>query len=96
MIMGRPISEHWTEAVALTAHLEANPPPDDGSTAPGAAEWNGVFELEGAVIHGPITSRADAIAKLKAVNLYVAERGRRTDDAEGQAIAAVIEWMEAQ
>ena len=51
-------------------------------------------EVEKAVLKGPITDAADAIAKLEAV-LPSFEEGERSDGADADALAAVIEWLKA-
>jgi hypothetical protein len=49
--------------------------------------------LETAILTGPIRSRADALAKLRAVALCIAAGGR-TDNADALALDATILWLE--
>jgi hypothetical protein len=80
-----PLASLWAEATAL-------------ATRPGRhmfdAERDRVNDLENAVLHGVITCRADALAKLKAVALSFV-RGERTDGSDARALADATAWLEA-
>jgi hypothetical protein len=86
----RPIADLWTEAEQIDRWI------DEGRyTAAGGAtvfEQSSCLVLE--VLKGLITSKADAIAKLKAAGLSFA-RGHRCDELEGPAHVEAIRWLEA-
>jgi hypothetical protein len=50
--------------------------------------------LETAILSGPIRSQDDAIAKLRAIAFALAGGGR-TDNADLDALAQTIRWLEA-
>ena len=90
------IAEMWAEAEALIGRLEAEVASlsDGEDDARLDAPYGRAFALEGAVLVGPIRGRADAIAKLKAVNLTF-ERGTRLDKMDHPALSDAIRWLEA-
>jgi hypothetical protein len=47
------------------------------------------------VLHGPIRSLSDVIAKLRAIGLSLVE-GERTDGADRDALDQTIRWLQAQ
>jgi len=58
------------------------------------ADVEELLALEERVFLGPVQSAADAIAKVRAVELSLAEGGR-SDGIDQQALAQVVRWLEA-
>jgi hypothetical protein len=83
------IARAWAEAVALCAELLADEGPDERE-----ADWDRYFALKKAALKGPITSRADAAAKLKAVHETI-DAGSQTNEHDAAALAQAIAWLEA-
>ena len=88
---GPAIAAIWAEAEALKAALVLR---RDTATEDDQATGYGVlFEMEGRVLADPIRSRADALAKLKAVAVW-RERGEKADGGDVDGLAQVIAWMD--
>ena len=98
-VHGGDLAEMWT----LSRQMEVDAPKlgvdDDGPLGADEgpesdAHWNRFFALEEAVMAGAIHTKADAVAKLRAVEL-IFERGDRIDGADHTALLDVIRWLEA-
>jgi len=83
------VAEMLDQSSALVAALVADDRPDDETET----DWDRVFNLESAVLEGPILSRADAAAKLKVINLAF-ERSMPDSRRDIAALAQTIAWLE--
>ncbi len=81
------VAAHWACFNATKADLDRRPDTPE-------EEWDLLFQIEELVLCGPIQSKADAIAKLRAVARSV-RIGERYDGADWRAIADVTRWLEA-
>jgi hypothetical protein len=97
------IGATWTAAETLQARLDAEKAGwfeacDQGgdireqAEADRDAKFDRLFGLEDAVLAGPINSRFDAAAKLKAVAVW-AHRGEKADGGDVRALEQVIAWL---
>lgn len=59
-----------------------------------SADVEEILALEERVFLGPVQSPADAIAKVRAVELSLADGGR-SDGIDQQALVQVVRWLEA-
>jgi hypothetical protein len=81
------VAAHWACFNATKAELESRPDAPE-------EEWDVLDQIEKLVLCGPIQTKADAIAKLRAAERSV-RIGERYDGADWQAIADVTHWLEA-
>ncbi len=90
------IAEIWAKAKAMVAHLDATAGSRSESAGDAEAEaaYARVFDMEEAVLVGPIRSRADAMAKLHAVGLSFV-RGLRPDEEDVRGYEAAMAWLES-
>jgi hypothetical protein len=58
------------------------------------SDWGQAQGLEDDVLHDPIRTLDDVLAKLRAVELVFAE-GERTDGADAMALRQTIQWLQA-
>ncbi|QUD86964.1 hypothetical protein [Phenylobacterium montanum] len=84
------LADLWAECVAEWDRLGSVP--GRGNVEPEGLARFEVLEL--AVLTGPIRSKADAIAKLKAAGTTF-ETGRRDDDLDAEAYSEALAWLEA-
>ncbi len=85
-----PLAEAWAEAQRLEALMNGPLLPDDAADA----AFERYVKLEDYVLKGPITCKADALTKLRAVTLSF-DRGERSDECETASQMAAIAWLEA-
>jgi hypothetical protein len=78
------LSVLWTRSRLMHEAARANPQDEDGCEA--------AIALETKILRQPIGCTADAIAKLRAVQLAFHE-GPRADGAEIVALTHVIDWL---
>jgi hypothetical protein len=64
------------------------------SDAGPSADVEEILALEERVFLGPVQSAADAIAKLRAVELSLVDGGR-SDGVDQQALVLLVRWLEA-
>ena len=88
---GPAIAAIWAEAEALNAALVLRR--DTASEDDQATGYGILYEMEDRVLADPIRSRADALAKLKAVAVWRA-RGEKADGGDVDGLAQVIAWMD--
>ena len=89
--IGPAIAAIWAEAEALKAALVLRR--DTATEDDQATGYDVLFEMEDRVLADPIRSRADALAKLKAVAVW-RERGEKADGGDVEGLAQVIAWMD--
>ena len=77
------VSECWNMACSL------------GDNATRSEDVEEIMALEERVFSGPVQSAADAVAKLRAVELSLADGGR-SDGVDQQALVLVVRWLEAK
>jgi hypothetical protein len=76
------VSDCWTEVRSLVGNADPS------------ADVEELLALEERVFLGPVQSAADAIAKLRAVELSLADGGR-SDGVDQQALELLVRWLEA-
>ncbi len=76
------VSDCWSMACSLS---------DNATRSEDVEE---ILALEGRVFSGPVQSATDAIAKLRAVELSLADGGR-SDGVDQHALVLVVRWLEA-
>lgn len=83
-----PLSRAWQEAELLTSFANNS----DLPVTIADAAYERLFALTTYVLRGPIRSKADAIAKLRAVGTSL-ERGMRGDGSEAISQQDAISWL---
>jgi hypothetical protein len=74
------VSDCWTIERSLVGNAKRS------------ADVEEILALENRVLLGPVRSAADAIAKLRAVEMSLADGGR-SDGVDQQALVLVVRWL---
>lgn len=80
------LEKAWREVEAINARALSETLAED--------TWVRLFALEDHALTGPIATKGDLIARLRALSLSF-ERGPRLDGIEEDSIAEAVRWLEA-